>query len=262
MNPVTTGLVDGAHLLPQLGEVCGQDRRRDQNVIGHETFSSSGVEPMSQTPYPTRPLWTTAAANRYCRSRWLEAMPEETMIGTSWMREQGLRDALLVEEMRKRGLEQATWYAKRTGRAKAANQRWVDRHLTATVPLTRPGPTSQAPPRCPTRSAPRPRAGRRRRGDDRLRRNSSSSGWRSRTTTSLPSSVTRITGTPWTAGRRRDRGHGGLCEVRRNLHGTVQDTSATSWATRPWRTITARSRSSRSRCSTPLASASWDATAV
>ncbi len=48
------------------------------------------------------------------------------MIGTSWMREQGLRDALLVEEMRKRGLEQATWYAKRTGRAKAANQRWVD----------------------------------------------------------------------------------------------------------------------------------------
>lgn len=48
------------------------------------------------------------------------------MIGTSWMREQGMRDALLVEEMRKRGLEQPTWYAKRTGRAKAANQRWID----------------------------------------------------------------------------------------------------------------------------------------
>lgn len=48
------------------------------------------------------------------------------MIGTSWMREQGMRDALLVEEMRKRGLESPTWYAKRTGRAKAASQRWMD----------------------------------------------------------------------------------------------------------------------------------------
>ncbi len=48
------------------------------------------------------------------------------MIGTSWMREQGLRDALLVEEMRKRGLEQPTWEAKRTGEAKAQAKRWVD----------------------------------------------------------------------------------------------------------------------------------------
>ena len=30
------------------------------------------------------------------------------MIGTSWMREQGMRDALLVEEMRKRDLDQPT----------------------------------------------------------------------------------------------------------------------------------------------------------
>jgi ferredoxin len=48
------------------------------------------------------------------------------MIGTSWMREQGMRDALLVEEMRKRGLESPTWYARRTARAKAASQRWMD----------------------------------------------------------------------------------------------------------------------------------------
>ena len=60
------------------------------------------------------------------------------MIGTSWMREQGMRDALLVEEMRKRDLDQPTWYAKRTGRAKAASQRWMD-----LAPL-RDGPVSQS----------------------------------------------------------------------------------------------------------------------
>lgn len=40
------------------------------------------------------------------------------MIGTSWMRNQGVLDTLLVEEMRKRGMEKITRYAKIT---------WYDR---------------------------------------------------------------------------------------------------------------------------------------
>jgi hypothetical protein len=40
------------------------------------------------------------------------------MIGTSWMRNQSVLDALLVEEMRKRGMEKITRYEKIT---------WYDR---------------------------------------------------------------------------------------------------------------------------------------
>lgn len=48
------------------------------------------------------------------------------MIGTSWMRNQGVLDALLVEEMRKRGMEQVTWYQRPIPERQAAQKRWAE----------------------------------------------------------------------------------------------------------------------------------------
>lgn len=48
------------------------------------------------------------------------------MIGTSWMRNQGVLDALLAEEMRKRNLEKINWYNRVIPERQAAQKRWAD----------------------------------------------------------------------------------------------------------------------------------------
>lgn len=48
------------------------------------------------------------------------------MIGTSWMRSQGVLDALLVDEMRKRGVEKIAWYDRPVPERQAAQKRWAE----------------------------------------------------------------------------------------------------------------------------------------
>lgn len=48
------------------------------------------------------------------------------MIGTSWMRNQGMLDALLIDEMRKRGQERITWYDRVIPERQAAQNRWKE----------------------------------------------------------------------------------------------------------------------------------------
>ena len=48
------------------------------------------------------------------------------MIGTSWMRNQGILDALLVEEMRKRDMVKINWYERVIPERQAAQKRWKE----------------------------------------------------------------------------------------------------------------------------------------
>lgn len=48
------------------------------------------------------------------------------MIGTSWIREQGLQDALLVEALRRRGLDDVPLWRRKFPERDAAMQHWND----------------------------------------------------------------------------------------------------------------------------------------
>lgn len=48
------------------------------------------------------------------------------MIGTSWMRNQGMLDALLIDEMRKRGQDTINWYNRVIPERQAAQKRWKE----------------------------------------------------------------------------------------------------------------------------------------